>query len=136
MKGKKNRSLLLSQLFVYVFMAALAVIALGSSKFIPWFTALRGAPLTGREPLLYLTTYTSLLPAAYVLLLLHRLLRNLGRVSLCCLLAAVIYGLSALYYPSFWMLTAAAAFVSIMLWVLRTVFAQAVELKAENDLTI
>ena len=150
MDTKKIGSLRLAQFFVCCFMLALVVICLGAPKFVPWFAALRGAPLTGREPLLLASIYLSVPPAAWVLWLLHRLLgrirrgqvftrenaASLGRISVCCMIAAVIFALSALYYPSFWMLAVTAALVSLMLGVLHTVFAQAVDIKEENDLTV
>ena len=49
---------------------------------------------------------------------------------------AVVDGLSALYYMPFLIVSAAAAFVGLILRVVKNVFAEAVRLKDENDYTI
>ena len=60
----------------------------------------------------------------------------LRAVSWCCAGAAAICLLSALYYPSFLMVSAAAGFMCLIVRVVKNVFQQAIAMKTELDLTI
>ncbi len=147
---KPSKSLILSRFCVYLFLTALAALCIGAPWFCPRFAQLRGAPLAGKVPLLLLSTYTAAIPAALALCQMLRLLRRLesGQVfaaenirtlhhlSLNCLLIGLICAVSALYYPTFLMIAAAALFISLILRVVRCVFSQAIAIKEENDFTI
>lgn len=90
------------------------------------------------------------MPAAITLWGLRRLLRNIGAgavfiaentsilrcISWCCIAAGLVYLASALYYMPFLVLSAAAAFVGLLLRVVKNAFAEAVCIKDENDYTI
>ena len=81
---------------------------------------------------------------------LWRLLRNISEgevfipenvsilrlLSWCCIAAGLVCLFSALYYMPFLIVSAAAAFVGLILRVVKNVFAEAVRLKDENDYTI
>ena len=89
-------------------------------------------------------------PAAAALYGLWRLLRNISEgevfipenvsilrlLSWCCIAAGLVCLFSALYYMPFLIVSAAAAFVGLILRVVKNVFAEAVRLKDENDYTI
>ena len=136
MKWNNDRSLLLSRVCVWVFTVLLAALLLTAPWFwnwILWRSSVR---------MVYIgVTYASGVPAAVVLFCLHRLLRNISeeevfiqenvrslRIMSWCLIAAAL-----VYLVVF---AAAAAFVGLILRVVKNVFAQAVELKNENDFTI
>ena len=57
-------------------------------------------------------------------------------LSWCCIAAGLVCLFSALYYMPFLIVSAAAAFVGLILRVVKNVFAEAVRLKDENDYTI
>ena len=93
---------------------------------------------------------TAAVPAAAALYGLWRLLRNISEgevfipenvsilrlLSWCCIAAGLVCLFSALYYMPFLIVSAAAAFVGLILRVVKNVFAEAVRLKDENDYTI
>lgn len=94
--------------------------------------------------------HTAAVPAAAALYGLWRLLRNISEgevfipenvsilrlLSWCCIAAGLVCLFSALYYMPFLIVSAAAAFVGLILRVVKNVFAEAVRLKDENDYTI
>lgn len=91
------------------------------------------------------------LPFALIALgALHRLLRNLLRellfipqnvtllraLSWCCFAVALVTLISGCFYLPFLLICAAAAFMGLILRVIKNVFCSAIEIKAENDMTI
>lgn len=150
MKHRNPINLILSQYFICLLSIVLLVLCFAAPKLVPWFAMLRGDILIGREPLLFITVYASVLPAAVVLYCLYRLLKNigcnivftlnnvalLGHIANCCTVETVILVFSALYYPSFGIIGILAAFMSLILRVVAAVFQQAVVLKEDNDLTV
>ena len=145
MKWNNDRSLLLSRVCVWVFTVLLAALLLTAPWFwnwILWCSSVR---------MVYIgVTYASGVPAAVVLFCLHRLLRNISEeevfiqenvrslriMSWCLMAAALVYLVGSLFDWYLVVLAAAAAFVGLILRVVKNVFAQAVELKNENDFTI
>ena len=145
MKWNNDRSLLLSRVCVWVFTVLLAALLLTAPWFwnwILWRSSVR---------MVYIgVTYASGVPAAVVLFCLHRLLRNISEeevfiqenvrsqriMSWCLMAAALVYLVGSLFDWYLVVLAAAAAFVGLILRVVKNVFAQAVELKNENDFTI
>lgn len=150
MDWNRDKSVRLSKFCVGLFMVLLA----GLCVFAPWIfrrlVALRGPYLTGALPYFLFSTYTAAVPAAAALVDLRRLLYNISaaavfidanvailrRLSWYCIAAGVICLVSTLYYMPFLVLAAAAAFVGLILRVVKNVFAEAVRLKDENDYTI
>lgn len=150
MDHANRRSLRGAVCCVYGFMVLLAGLCLSAPWLFPKYIALRGEALEGRLPLLLISIYTAAIPAFVALGYMKRLLDNLSRnkvferenvrclsrLSWCCLSAAGVFLVSALYYVSFLALALMAAFIALLLRVLTAVFAQAVEIKEENDFTI
>ena len=62
--------------------------------------------------------------------------RYLRRISWCCFAVALITLIGGLFYIPFLFVAVAAAFVGLMLRVVKNVMENAVEIKAENELTI
>ena len=89
-------------------------------------------------------------PAYTALVALYRLLDRIGRgrvfvaenvrrlriISWCCFAAAAVFAASSFYSTSWVVLAVAAAFGGLILRVVKNVFAAAVALKDEHDLTI
>lgn len=147
MEQRKDAGLRLSQLCVLVFAGVLAALCAAAPWLWPRLVG-RGAACRWYLAVTYLTA----LPAALVLRRLHRLLaniaggqvfvgenvRHLGHISRLCLAAACVYLAGALAggLAALWVLAPAAAFVGLMVHVVKDVFAQAVAIKEENDYTI
>ncbi len=146
----KDLNLRLSQYFILLLAIALLTICFATPKIVPWFAQLRNELLEGCEPLLFITVYSSVLPASFLLYFMHTLLKNINdnqvftpnnvkllkHISNCCLIETVILALSGLYYPTFGIMAVLAVFMSLILRVVSSVFRQAVDLKDDNDLTI
>ncbi len=146
----EKKSIALSKLGVLIFM----LLILAAAVFAPWMTAwlinYSQAHLAGKELLFYLTLYSGCIPALLLLYELYQLLQriskgeifvlaNVGglrRISWYSILGGVICLLSALYYIPYLLIAFAAAFVGIIVRVVKNVFAQAVELQQEVDYTI
>ena len=60
----------------------------------------------------------------------------LGWLSLCCILISIITAVAAVWYFPCVIIAFAAGFLFLILRVVRNVFAAAVEIKTENDMTI
>lgn len=140
---------MLSKVCVIAFAAALVLVCVTAPWLFPWLTRY-SEYLQGKETLLLGSTYAAAIPAAAALYSLHGLLHNitqekifvetnvlnLRKISWCCILAAVIFAVSSIYYILFLLLSVAMAFIGLILRVLKNVFAEAVRLKMENDYTI
>ena len=57
-------------------------------------------------------------------------------VSRCCVAAAVISALSALYYATFLVIAISAAFMALIVRIVRNVFQTAIGMKDELDYTV
>jgi hypothetical protein len=91
-----------------------------------------------------------MIPAYTLLICLLRLLNNIGSdkvfisqnvrflrlISWSCFAIAFIYGIFGFYYLISILIAIAAAFIGIIIRVIKNIFEQAIEIKSENDLTI
>ena len=152
----RKRSVTLSIVVCYVFVAFLtAGLFLGSWAVKMWFSLYRGWDADSAALLRMLTLFRACFyPCAvfaYVTLYsLIRLLFNikmdaifigqnvryLRRISWCCFVVALITLIGGCFYLPFFFVAIAAAFVGLMLRVVKNVMENAVEIKAENELTI
>ncbi|PKM77177.1 MAG: DUF2975 domain-containing protein [Firmicutes bacterium HGW-Firmicutes-15] len=115
-----------------------------------WFLSLSQTGLKGTESYFCATIYVGSIPAAYLLYNLLVLLRRieagqlfiaenverLRRISWSCFLGAGIAFVSVFYYIPWLFLVVAAAFMGLIVRVVKNVVAQAVALKNEADYTI
>lgn len=145
-----ENSIRLSRICVLVFSLLLAGVALSAPWIVTWFLDFSRADLTGNDMFFFITIYSGVLPAAWLLHQLYRLLRNLElgqvfiqanvealrRISWCSFAGALICLVSALYYIPWIFVAVAAAFMGLIVRVVKNVFAQAVELQNESELTI
>jgi len=146
--GKKSISL--SKLCVLAFSAMLMAVALSAPWLVRWFLDFSRADLIGKEPLFLMTIYIGSVPAAVLLFCLYRLLHGierdqvfitvnveyLRRISWSCFAGAIICVTSTPYYFPWVFVAVAAAFMGLIVRVIKNIIEQAVELKNESELTI
>ena len=150
MNWTRDKSLLLSLICVWIFAAALLALDVGiywlSRSF---FIVLRGKPW---QYALFTTVsvYLCSVPAWMTLWSLRRLLRNLRRgavfteenvsllrrVSWCCVIAAAVTALNALYYLPYLFLAIAEGFMALIVRIVKNAFQEAAAMRSELDLTI
>lgn len=150
MKWNDDKSLLLTRVCVWLSAAALVLLCVSAPWLFSWFIQKRLIlPPQSRDYFL-VTTYTVAVPAAVALYMMNQLLANIRKeevftekntrylrgMSWCCLAAGLIFLVSSFYYLPFFALCAAAVFMALILRVIKNVFAQAEEIKKENDYTI
>ena len=150
MKWNDDKSLLRTRVCVWLSAAALVLLCVSAPWLFSWFIQKRLIlPPQSRDYFL-VTTYTVAVPAAVTLYMMNRLLANIRKeevftekntrylrgMSWCCLAAGLIFLVSSFYYLPFFALCAAAVFMALILRVIKNVFAQAEEIKKENDYTI
>ncbi len=142
-----SKSILLSRIAVILFMAALVAVMI----FAPWLVNRMFTFWDERGPTYFLLTiYTGAVPAALLLISLYGLLcridrgdvfiqKNVGslrHISWYCFAGAVVSLVSSFYYVSWIMVSVAAAFVGLIVRVVKNVFARAVSLQDDADYTI
>lgn len=144
-----DKSLKLSLVITYVFMAALVAVVI----LLPWLVGLY-VDYTGKNEslakVIMAVCYICSPAAAVALLSLRRMLRNLTasavfcesnvsmlrRLSWCCVFAGIVTLASGWLYLPFFLIGIAAVFFALILRILKNVFRSAIELKQENDMTI
>lgn len=129
MNWSKNSSIELSRICVVLFMILLAALDIGCYWAVQWFVEIR---------LMYwqygvLMMVTIYLCSGFGWVLLVRLLRQ---VSWCCVGAGAVCLVSCLYYLPFIAVAIAAGFMALIVRIIKNIFQQAIDMKAELDLTI
>lgn len=146
--GKKSISL--SKFCVLVFAAMLIGTVLSAPWLVRWLMDFSRADLVGKEAFFLSTIYSGSIPAAVLLFCLYRLLHRieleqvfitanveyLRRISWSCFAGAFICLVSIPYYFPWIFVGVAAAFMGLIVRVVKNVISQAVELKNESELTI
>lgn len=149
MKWNSDRSLHLSIWCTRLAMALVIVCGVLTPKIVNWYLLVAVKSQALGQPLM-VAVLASCVPAMAALLCLHQLLTNIGkeeiftdenvallrRISWCCFAVAAIMLVSCRYYLVFLCVSVAAAFMGLILRVVKNVIQQAVILKAENELTI
>lgn len=143
-----KKSIILSTICVVIFMLLLVFAAVFAS----WLV---------KQPFIYneikgwgtyfsITIYVGCIPAALLLVSLFRLLRrieqgevfiqknveSLRHISWYCFIGALVSAVSAVYYFPWVMVAVAAAFIGLIVRVVKNVFARAVALQDDADHTI
>lgn len=145
-----KRSLMLSKLCCLLFGLALAAALAGGPWLVDWLDSVSINVTSENRPWFLATLYTGGAVAAALLWWLYRLLHNISAglvfvpgnaallraISWACFAGAAICLLSALYYLPWGLVGLAAAFVGLIVRVVKNVIAQAITLKEENDYTI
>ena len=152
----KEKSVTLSIVVCFIFFVVLTVgLFLGPWIVRMWFTVYRGwnsnsAAIEKMLTLFKVCFYPCAVFAYITLYSLIRLLFNirkqeifitqnvkyLRRISWCCFIVAFITLVGGFFYVPFSFIAIAAAFIGLMLRVVKNVMQSAVELKTENELTI
>ena len=146
--GKKSISL--SIFCVFVFSDMLVGTVIFAPWLVRWLLDFSRADLAGTEAFFLTTIYSGSVPAAVLLFCLYRLLCHieleqvfttvnveyLRRISWSCFAGAFICFASIPYYFPWAFVAVAAAFMGLIVRVVKNVIAQAVELKNESELTI
>ena len=145
-----KKSISLSKICVLIFAVILIGTALSAPWLVRWFLDFSRADLVGKETFFLSTIYSGSVPAAVLLFCLYRLLHYielgqvfitanveyLRRISWSCFAGAIICFASIPYYFPWIFVAVAAAFMGLIVRVVKNVIAQAVELKNESELTI
>ncbi len=151
----KDKSLMLSIVFCFIIAVVLtAALFFGPWAVNLWFSAYRGfAELSTIKHLMTLFVccfYPSAVFAYIALYCLIKLLFNIKKqeiftnknvkylrlISWCCFAVAFITLIGGIFYIPFSFIAVAAAFIGLMLRVVKNVMQNAVEIKTENELTI
>ena len=145
-----KKSLILSKIFVVLFMALLLVCAVLAPRLVTRLLSLSVQAVIAGKTLFLVTIYTGLAAAAWLLVCLYILLQRideervfvkentacLRQISWCCFAGAAICLASALYYVPWVAVGVAAAFMGLIVRVVKNVVAQAVALQDDADFTI
>jgi hypothetical protein len=145
-----KKSISLSKLCILLFMGVIVVTVVFAPMLTRWFLSFSRADLQGTEPFFLATIYVGAVPAAYLLYSLFRLIRRieaeevfitenverLRRISWSCFVGASISIVSVFYYFPWVFVAMAAAFMGLIVRVVKNVVAKAVELQNEVDYTV
>ncbi|KJS80717.1 MAG: hypothetical protein JM58_18405 [Peptococcaceae bacterium BICA1-8] len=145
-----EKSISLSKLCILLFMCLLVVTVAFAPWLTRWFLDFSRAELKGTEPFFLATIYAGFVPAAYLLYSLLRLLRRieaeqvfttenverLRLISWSCFAGAGISFVSVFYYFPWVFVAVAAAFMGLIVRVVKNMVAQAVALQNEVDYTV
>lgn len=145
-----EKSISLSKICVLVFALMLIFAVLSAPWLVRRLMDFSRAGLVGKEVFFLVTIYSGSVPAAILLFSLYRLLYRirlgqvfiainveyLRRISWSCFSGAIICFASTTYYFPWVFVAIAAAFMGLIVRVIKNVIAQAVELKNESELTI
>ncbi|HRY13440.1 MAG TPA: DUF2975 domain-containing protein [Syntrophomonadaceae bacterium] len=146
----EGKSVGLTRICTLAFMFLLIAVVATAPWLTNWFISISRAPLEGSQPLFMATIYTGALPAGYLLfnlwLLLSRIeagqvftstnVERLRRISWCCFTGAGLALVSAWYYSPWLIVFVSAAFMGLIVRVVKNLVAQAVSMKDEIDHTI
>lgn len=146
---KNNPSTITSLITAFFLSAVLLLLAFTAPMLTKMFIAYFNRPAAIFKPVI-ITFYTILPLAAGVLFSLIKLLLNIVNdnvfitenvkllrvISILLAVATLIFAVSGYFYMPFYLLAAFAAFMVIIVRVVKNCFAAAVVLKEENDMTI
>ncbi|MCL1849049.1 MAG: DUF2975 domain-containing protein [Clostridiales bacterium] len=145
----KSKSLFLSRIMIAFFLVALVAGSVGLRWILGWYFGFTGKSFASMLPLMA-TLWACAAPAFLALLHLGGMLKRIAAgevfveenvkalraISWCCFLVAIVFFAFFFYYILGLILAILAAFAGLVLRVVKNVFAQAVEIKEENDLTV
>lgn len=144
-----KKSAFVSLVCVYVFMAVLVVCIVLTKLIVESYISWGARPETLFNVLRY-SIYASSIPAAVVLVALRQLLTNIVKdkifikqnincirvISYSIVAFALITFVCGFFYMPYFIISLAAAFMSLIIRVIKNVMAAALEIKSENELTI
>ncbi|MGI5921762.1 MAG: DUF2975 domain-containing protein [Syntrophomonadaceae bacterium] len=142
-----EKSIILTKWCIVIFMGLLLGVVVSAPWLTDWFVDISQAGQDEHRAYFMTTIYVGFVPAAYLLYSLFKLLRRietgqvftdenvelLRRISWSCFAGAVVALISVFYYYPWAFVAIAAAFMGLIVRVVKNVVAQAVELKNEAD---
>jgi hypothetical protein len=145
-----HKSLILSEVFVILFMVLLLACAILAPRFVALFVQISALAFSAGKSLFLITIYTGCIPAGALLVCLYILLNHINAgnvfikentaclryISWCCFAGAAISFASALYYVPWLAIGVAAAFMGLIVRVVKNIVAKAVSLQDDADYTI
>jgi len=145
-----NKSLVLSKVCVIVFMALLIATAILTPNLVSRLIFMSSNARQAGATLFFVTIYLGSIPAAALLVSMYMLLRRISAgdvfvsesvsslrfISWCFFVGALIGTASAIYYLPWLPVGIAAAFMCIVVRVIKNVIAKAVSLQDDADYTI
>lgn len=149
MKWNNSKSVILSKVCVVVFALVLLALDIGSKWLIEdWLSVFLDTPW--HNAVLYVLIYLCSIPGWVTLWSLWRLLdriyqgqvfveeniQDMRRTSWCCILVAVLCGVTAPFYWPLFIITIMAGFVGLIVRIVKNIFEQAMEMKDELDFTV
>lgn len=146
----EKKSLILSKICVIVFMALLVICAVCAQWIVNVVVSSSLAAAAAGKTLFLATIYIGCVPAAALLVFLYMILHRVGgervfirenteslrHISWCCFAGAIVCLASAIYYIPWAAVGVAAAFMGIIMRVLKNVVAKAVSLQDDADFTV
>lgn len=146
----EEKSVELTRLCTLAFMILLLAVVATAPWLTAWFISFSQAGLAGSQSLFLATIYIGALPAGLLLYYLRLLLgsikagqvftltnaERLRRISWCCFVGAGIALISAWYYIPWLIVFVAAAFMGLIVRVVKNLVAEAANMKDEIDHTI
>lgn len=140
----QKRSITLSKICVVIFTAAMVIFAV-KARWLASYLQPQADPVK-----FLITIYAGCIPSAVLLwnlyFLLDRIEKNdvfitrnvekLRRISWSCIAGGLISFISGFYYVPWFVVAIAAAFMGLIVRIVKNMVAQAVELKNESDFTI
>ncbi|MDR0469372.1 MAG: DUF2975 domain-containing protein [Peptococcaceae bacterium] len=145
----KSRSLALSRIMVGLFLLLLAAGSAGLPWLLRWYIGYAGKSTMDYMPVMAIL-WVCALPAFVALIHLGKMLKNIASdqvfvrenikalrvISWCSFAVAVVFICFFFYYILGLIIAILAAFIGLILRVVKNVFEQALEIKEENDLTV
>jgi len=145
-----SKSLILSKISVWLFMVLLLVCAILAPRLVDRLMFMSGAASDAGSTFFLVTIYAGSIPAGVLLVVFNVFLNRIGRgivfvrenigslrqISWCCFIGAAICIVSAVYYLPWLAIGVAAAFMGLILRVVKNVFSKAVSLQDDAELTI
>jgi len=146
----ESKSIELSKICVILFMVLQVICMIFAPMLVSRLIYMSVPARAAGNSLFLITIYTGSIPAgfllAYLYILLHRISKGhvfikenvtcLRYISWCCFAGAVICTASIYYYLPWFAISIAAAFVGLIVRVVKNVISKAVSLQDESDLTI
>lgn len=145
-----KKSLYLSKVFLFLFISGLIGVIVTAPWLTRWFLDFSRAGLKGTRPFFLATIYGGAIPAGALYYNLLSLLKriekeevfirknvdSLRRISWSCFAGALIALVSTFYYFPWIFMAIAAAFMGLIVRIVKNVIAKAVALKDEVDYTV
>lgn len=150
MNWNNEKSIGLTKFFIILFAAAYILVLV----FCPAMTkefVIHSFSARGKDAALFMATiYTSAVPLGIILWSLYRMIGRIGEeqifseenvrclrlISWMCFTVAAVCLVSTAYYVFFLIVAACAAFMGLLIRVIKNVFERAREIKEENDYTV